>query len=316
MIWLSWRQHRTEGFIALAVLAVAGIYLLITGVNMAHTFEQSGLGACLAHQATGSSSCSALQALFLNQYGPVIPFAAALLLIPALLGALVGAPLVAREYEQRTHLVAWMQSVTRSRWLTVQVAVVLGAGAVVGGILLGMLARWYVPFDQIFGHFNPVAFDFTGPVIVAGTVLALAIGIAAGAFTRRSVSAIFLTLGLLVAVHVAVEFNLRPNYVPQVIVTWPLAQGPTAPVTLGKEDWQLGNGWLDAQGNRTDSVPCASDTQTLQQCLRADGYRGYYLAYQPADRFWRFQWIETGIYLALSAVAIALTFWRVRRRSA
>jgi hypothetical protein len=50
------------------------------------------------------------------------------------------------------------------------------------------------------------------------------------------------------------------------------------------------------------------------QCAKTEGYRGNYLAYQPADRFWTFQWIETGIYLAISALAIALTFWVVRRR--
>jgi hypothetical protein len=49
--------------------------------------------------------------------------------------------------------------------------------------------------------------------------------------------------------------------------------------------------------------------------MQEDGYRGYYLAYQPADRFWPFhQWIETGIYLAISALGIAITVQLVRRR--
>jgi hypothetical protein len=48
--------------------------------------------------------------------------------------------------------------------------------------------------------------------------------------------------------------------------------------------------------------------------MQASGYRSNYLSYQPADRFWTFQWIETGIYLAISALAIGATFWLVRRR--
>jgi acyl-coenzyme A synthetase/AMP-(fatty) acid ligase len=48
--------------------------------------------------------------------------------------------------------------------------------------------------------------------------------------------------------------------------------------------------------------------------MEADGYRGNYLSYQPADRFWTFQWIETSIYLAISALALGATFWLVRRR--
>jgi hypothetical protein len=113
---------------------------------------------------------------------------------------------------------------------------------------------------------------------------------------------------------VLVEFNLRPNFEPQIVVTWPLDQGPNPPVTLATQDWNLGSGFLDARGSRTDSVYCNGTAQTPLQCMQADGFRGYYLAYQPADRFWTFQWIETGIYLALSALAVGATFWLVRRR--
>ena len=37
--------------------------------------------------------------------------------------------------------------------------------------------------------------------------------------------------------------------------------------------------------------------------------------YQPASRFWPFQWIEGGWLLALSVLLIAATVWLVRRRS-
>ena len=38
--------------------------------------------------------------------------------------------------------------------------------------------------------------------------------------------------------------------------------------------------------------------------------------YQPASRFWPFQWIEGGWLLALSLLLIAATVWLVRRRAA
>jgi hypothetical protein len=44
------------------------------------------------------------------------------------------------------------------------------------------------------------------------------------------------------------------------------------------------------------------------------GVSRFYLIYQPANRFWTFQSIETGIYLGLSALAIAATVWLIRRR--
>jgi hypothetical protein len=39
-------------------------------------------------------------------------------------------------------------------------------------------------------------------------------------------------------------------------------------------------------------------------------------SYQPASRFWPFQWIEAGWLLALSALLVAATIWLVRRRAA
>jgi hypothetical protein len=47
----------------------------------------------------------------------------------------------------------------------------------------------------------------------------------------------------------------------------------------------------------------------------AHGYRGY-VTYQPASRFWAFQGIETGIFVILAAILLAVTFWVLRRRDA
>jgi hypothetical protein len=182
VIWLTWRQHRVEALLALGVLAAGGVYLLITGLRMTQTLKDSGLGACLAtHPGTGNNGpCGALASVFLNQYGPIIPFAAALLLLPILAGVMVGAPLVAREYEQRTRMLLWMQSVTRARWITVTLALVVGVEIVASAALLALLNWWYHPFDQLVGKFNQVAFDFTGPVFIASSLMCLAVGIAAG----------------------------------------------------------------------------------------------------------------------------------------
>jgi hypothetical protein len=41
MIWLTWRQHRSEALLTLGVLAVGAVYLLITGRAMGHTQQES-----------------------------------------------------------------------------------------------------------------------------------------------------------------------------------------------------------------------------------------------------------------------------------
>ena len=37
--------------------------------------------------------------------------------------------------------------------------------------------------------------------------------------------------------------------------------------------------------------------------------------YQPATRFWAFQWIEAGWLFGLSVLLLAVTLWLVRRRA-
>jgi len=309
MTWVVWRQHRSEGLITLGVLAVIAVFLLITGLNMANSIQQSGLSDCLAH-APGSSACGALRQAFENQYGFLLSLGAFLLALPVLLGALVGAPLVAREVEQRTHLLAWTQSITRARWLSVKLALVLSAGLVAAGVMLALLIWWYAPSAQLNGSFSNSRFDTSGPVWLAAALLALALGVFAGTLTRRVVFAIFLTVALFVAIRAPVELLLRPNFEPSITVTWPIGQsGPT----LSSQDWRVAAGFIDAQGNTTNKLQC-SGNQTLNQCLQANGAQANYITYQPADRFWTFQWIETGIYLAFSLLALGATVWLVRRR--
>ena len=309
MTWIVWRQHRGEGLITLGVLALIAAFLLITGLDMAQTFQQSGLSNCLAHTSQ-SNTCGTLRQAFENQYGFLLSLATFMLALPVLLGALVGAPLVAREVEQRTHLLVWAQSITRLRWLTVKLTLVLAAGLLAAGALLALLIWWYSPSAPLDGSFSNSRFDTSGPVWLAAALLALALGIFAGTLTRRVVGAIFLTIVLFVAIRAPVELLLRPNFEPSITVTWPIGQnGPT----LSSQDWRIAKGFIDAQGNKTNKLECTGN-QTLNQCLQASGARSNYITYQPADRFWTFQWIETGIYLAFSVLALGAAVWLVRRR--
>ena len=185
MTWVVWRQHRAEGLIVLVVLAVIGVFLLITGLEMANSFQQFVLNNCLGPTSKGTL-CDELEMAWNKQYGGFLQAAPLLLALQLLLGALVGAPLVAREVEQRTHLLIWTQSITRLRWLTVKLALVLGAGLLASGALLAVLMWWHSPVAQIFGSLGASVYDTSGPVWVATALLALALGMFAGALTRRT----------------------------------------------------------------------------------------------------------------------------------
>ena len=50
----------------------------------------------------------------------------------------------------------------------------------------------------------------------------------------------------------------------------------------------------------------------MPQCVVSHGLR-LTETWQPANRFWTFQGIETSIFIALSLGLVALTIWWVRR---
>ena len=81
------------------------------------------------------------QSSFAHAYNFAIPvFEEGLPLLMVVIGALVGAPLVAREVEQRTQLVSWTQSVTRRRWYVTKVTA-LAACSGVAGLSTGVVAH-------------------------------------------------------------------------------------------------------------------------------------------------------------------------------
>jgi hypothetical protein len=50
-------------------------------------------------------------------------------------------------------------------------------------------------------------------------------------------------------------------------------------------------------------------------CIQNHGWLST-IVWQPADRFWAFQGIESGVLVALALALVALTIWLVRRRIA
>jgi len=69
------------------------------------------------------------------------------------------------------------------------------------------------------------------------------------------------------------------------------------------------------------SLPSACQTllfrspPNFRSCLAAHGIRAF-ISYQPADRYWAFQGIETGIFVLLAAALLAVTAIVVLRRDA
>jgi hypothetical protein len=78
-----------------------------------------------------------------------------ILAAPAIIGIFWGAPLIARELETRTFALAWTQSITRTRWLVVKLALTGLAAMAVTEALTLMQAWWADPISKAIGPGGP-----------------------------------------------------------------------------------------------------------------------------------------------------------------
>jgi hypothetical protein len=316
MIWLTWRQHRAEAAVALLLVGCLGIGLIVAGQPMRVSFLHDGVAACLTRT---DQSCAPVIEHFRNTFDNLRSVLILLNLVPVAIGAFLGAPLLAREFEAGTWQLAWTQAVPRRRWLAVKL-VVLATVTVGLNLAMAAVVTWYrQPWDALDGRFAPDGFDLEGLMPPAYALFAFAVGTAAGTLIRRSVPALAVAFASFVAVRYTVESLLRRHYRTPVTAVWdPVTQGGT----VGRDAWGLDYGIVDAQGHHLDGLYAYQDI--YRAALGAHTDMPHYLhdhsmklwdTYQPGDRFWTFQLIEAGLYLALVAALLTVVTWRVRHRT-
>ncbi|HEX8006430.1 MAG TPA: hypothetical protein VF482_08380 [Trebonia sp.] len=322
MTWLVWRQYRIQGAIALAVLAASATLVLVSGFHVMSVWHS------IITDCAGNTSCEQQQPLG-NVVGNDVRVLS--VMVPVVLGMLWGAPLVAHELESRTSDWAWAQSVTRTRWLAVKAGWLLLAAAVCGGVVAALVTWVSGPRNAqqggVFASNN--FFETQGIVPIGYTVFAMALGIAAGALFRRTLPAIAVTLGAFIGVRLLFDNDIRPHYMTAVTTytsltsnfspngAWQLASGMAGP--NGQQLAQNFNDGPVFNGVPISSFPHAcqslANLSTANQCLAAHGYRAF-LTYQPGSRYWAFQGIETGIFVLMAALLIAVTLVVLSRRDA
>jgi hypothetical protein len=330
MTWVIWRQYRVTAAIAGALLTAFAVLFLITGLQDA-TRWHAALASC-----TRNATCGDLgQIVSLTTGpvdGPVYTLTILTLAVPLLFGMFWGSPAVARERETGTVQFAWTQSVTRRRWLSVKTGWLLLAGAVFGGAVAGIVSWWYAPLNALKqNQFTPGYFDLQGIAPIGYAVFAVALGIAAGTLIGRSLPALAVTAGAFLAVRLVITYWVRVHFMPAVTTIYSVTQN----LTLKGAPWQLAQGVVLPGGQLTTNlsvgpghiisgfagpgVPASCQAQAPMNatiaCMAHLGYRSF-TTYQPGYRFWPFQFIEAGIFAALAAVLIAVTFFVVRRRDA
>ena len=372
MIWLTWRQVRGQAVTAVAALALFAILLAVTHPELASLYATSGFAGCQG------GSCGQPAGAFLSQLSNLTPFGGPqafrllpaganlyvivytvgilfILIAPAITGVFWGAPLIARELETGTGRLAWNQSVTRARWLTIKLALTGAAAiAVTEGFSL-LQAWWAAPISRavdeggsvsVFSgsRFSPLNFATGGIAPLGYAAFGFALGVTAGLLIRRVVPAMALTLAIFAGVQVVMPLWIRPHLLPTDQTTAAIAASRATLSDLGGATvltasavpgqpgaWIISSGAVNAAGQPVSTLPaaCTPTAQSpspgpgsgtafqsdVQRCLAGHGIREA-VSYQPASHYWPLQLTETGIFLALALGLAGFCFWWLDRRLA
>ena len=328
MAWVTWRQHRFALAGVAALLGALAVCLWILGLQLHHAYA-----AAIACHPASSIACADAIGSF-NEMNDFLANGSILQGVPALIGAFVGAPVLAREMETGTFRYAWTQGFARWRWtLAKLVALAVVVAAAAGAF--SVLSSWY--YQPYFAAGNQTRslseespflaglFDLRGLGFAAWTLAAFAIGALAGMLIRRVVPAIVATMAAYTGLALAAANFLRQHYLTP-LVTSNLNVSDSAWIT---SQWWTKGGTFAFAGRPSIELlqqfcpapPVGAlivnkpSPESLAQCLSQHGYTQW-TSYEPASRFWPFQWIEGGWLLALSVLLIAVTVWVVRRRAA
>jgi hypothetical protein len=302
MTCLIWRQHRGQALWTLLALAAMCALMLAVGLNADrwlagyhHWLAALRAAGCPPPDAPSGSFhvpsaavCNALrqrypngtlQAVFGARYNfAVLVFEDGVPAVLAIIGALVGAPLVAREIEQRTHLVAWAQSTSRRRWYATKVAA-LAAGLAVVGLAAGVANdRLQHPLTQGGLTSSRWIWFFSIDLALTGEILlAFALAVAFGAWLRRTLPAVGAALVGFLVLFLACGWAVR-TLTPTRRTTGRLS-------TVPRTGWGI------------------------------QASTGHSVAYHPASQYWPLQLTFLAILLVLAAVLLAAGWYATRTRA-
>jgi len=301
MSCLIWRQHRGQALWTILTVTILCLLAVNFGLGAEHWLagyhswlRQLAAAGCPPPNARSGvyhvrspATCLALrgrypgglQAAFTSHYN----FAILLSLygLPAafaVTGALIGAPLIAREVEQRTHLAAWTQSVSRRRWYAAKISA-LAVGLAVAGLAAGTVNAW-LQHQLTAGDTASSRWSWFASVNLAlagEAVLAFALAVASGALLRRTLPAIGAAVAGFTVLLLAARWTVQ--------VMTPASKTAAPRFTAPPGSWILGS---------STSAP---------------------VTYHPADQYWPLQIILLAVLLALAAAALATGWHAIRTRA-
>jgi hypothetical protein len=338
--WVTLRQRRTAMTGAGALLGAFAVYLTVMAV-----IQNSAYATVAACHPASAPKCQQLLQLFTASYwggdnsvlqsGGAQTVSSLMFAVPVLVGAFIGAPLLARELETGTFRFAWTQGAGRTRWAISTLVLPAALLTAVMGAFTALFYWYYRPFleDGQVSPMLPLSFALLGVAFAAWTLFSFSLAAFLGAVFKRIVPAMAVTLVVYIALALATATAIRPHYETPVTVTgWNGASGagwvtsswldsPSGQPVSENEQISLLN-QLPAsalnppQGNSKKKPPADSRSgDAFTNWLVDHGYR-VGQSVQPNARFWRFQLTEGGWLLTVSALLLGGSVGLVRRRGA
>ncbi|WP_137873365.1 ABC transporter permease [Rhodococcus sp. Q] len=266
MIWATWRQHRATILVALGSVALLTVTAFLAGLVVRRSDSPAPYGTffgCVP--GGGSAQCWAESTLTLVTLVTV--------LLPVLLGLLVGVTVFSRDIERGTHVLGLSQSVSRARWYWTRVLVVF-VPVTVAVVLFGCVLDWtrstvagprhaYIAGGS-YSFYSPLSFPLfqsTGMVAGAYTLLALILGSGVALLLRNTIGAMVVTLIAMSVLLVGFQFGARPHYTAATVHAQPLGWSSGAAAYSDGQllrsydaaddprSWQLDSNYVDTDGN-------------------------------------------------------------------
>lgn len=325
LAWVAWRHYRLALVATVGALGLVAVYFLVSGLQIHSAYD-----AWRSCTPRNSASCTFALNNFQNKYGSTGLLGFVQVLAPGVVGAFIGAPLLARELETGTYRYAWTQGVGRVRW-----TLALLAPGIVGTALImtafGELVAWRnrpLVRAGVAQQLDGSQFPAVAPAVTGWALLAFAVGVLAGLVWRRVVPAIVTTILLWFGAAAGVSMGLREHYLTPLTTTKPQINSDDLTVA----QWWTTGGHRVGVGQLNQVLQAAGIQQLPSGNSRAQASPGsgvvdpiHYLvqhgytqvtSYQPASRYQAFQWIEFGWLTVIAALLLAVAVLLLRRRQA
>jgi hypothetical protein len=295
----AWRHHRTGLLVAFGVLALFALIMLITGPHL--------------HAEPARLRPRLFSANVDNLSGGNNGILAIPMLLPFVIGAVLGASAGGRDLQDGTAAFAWTQGTTRIRWAACQVILValpLALAAVATGLVFGW---WNEPYAA--QRLGDPAFGLYAPVFAAWTLASYAVAAFLAALTRSVATGRWLGVAVAIVTAWANATFARPRYLPAAVA--PVGSAPRGALVVnmfeGTTSGKPLSGAAARQANQLVNTAGPGWSAVFHDLARI--HAAYFEIYQPVSRFWPFQFIEAAGLLCAATAFAAATVRIILRRS-